>query len=93
MIAIRTKTIGQPAGYTEDAPHIMVDRASGINLATLLINDIRIENEGTYKIEISVEFSGTVTAADHEVNLTVLGTFNFKGVYHLLTVYVRVLIS
>ena len=63
----------------------MIDRATGVNSATLQINDITIDDEGIYKIEISVEFPGTVTVADHEVNLTVLGTYNVKGVYHLLT--------
>ena len=73
VIALRSKTVWQPAAYTEDAPHIVIDRASGVNSATLQINDIRIDDEGIYKIEISVEFPGTVTIADHEVNLTVLG--------------------
>ena len=93
LIAFRTKTIGLPPGYTEDAPHIVIDRATGVNSSTLHIYDIRIDDEGIYKIEISVEFPGTIVAADHEANLTVLGRFNVKGVYHLLTVYARVLIS
>ena len=83
QIAFRIKTVGLPPGYTEDAPHIVVDRATGVNSATLHINDIRIDNVGTYKIEISIEFPGTATVADHEVNLTVLGTFNVKGVLTL----------
>ena len=73
QIAFRAKIVGQTPFYTEDAPHIVVDRATGVNSATLRINDIRIDDEGIYKIEISVEFPGTLIAADHEVNLTVLG--------------------
>ena len=59
--------------YSEPkAPHIEIDRNV---LATLHINNVRRENEGTYKIEYSLEFDGTVLA-DHEVNVTVLGKFN-----------------
>ena len=80
VIAFRSKTVGLPPSYTEDTPHTVVDRATGVNSSTLHIYDIRIDDEGIYKIEISVEFPGTRIAADHEVNLTVLGTFNVKGV-------------
>ena len=73
QLATYIKIVGQIPAYAEDAPHIVVDRASGINSSTLHINNIRIDDEGIYKIEISVEFPGTVTVADHEVNLTVLG--------------------
>lgn len=51
------------------APHIEINRNDP---ATLLINDVRTEDEGTYKIEYIVEVDGTVLA-DHEVNVTVLG--------------------
>ena len=85
QLATYVKIVGQVPGYAEDAPHIVIDRATGVNSATLQINDITVDDEGIYKIEISVEFPGTVTVADHEVNLTVLGTYNVKGVYHLLT--------
>ena len=45
--------------------------------ATLLINKVRREDEGTYKIEYSTELDGTVLA-DHEVNVTVLGKVQIK---------------
>ena len=51
------------------APHIEIDKNDP---ATLLINNVRTEDEGTYKIEYIVEVDGTVLA-DHEVNVTVLG--------------------
>ena len=86
QLATYIKIVGQVPAYDEDAPHIVIDRSTGVNSATLQINDIRIDDEGIYKIEISVEFPGTAIAADHEVNFTVLGTFNVKGVYHSLTV-------
>ena len=73
QIAFRVKIVGLSPSFTEDAPHIVVDRASGVNSATLHISDIRIDDEGIYKIQISVQFPGTVFAAEHEVNLTVLG--------------------
>ena len=85
QLATYVKIVGQVNAYAEDAPHIVIDRATGVNSATLQINDITVDDEGIYKIEISVEFPGTVTVADHEVNLTVLGTYNVKGVHHLLT--------
>ena len=51
------------------APHIEINRNDP---ATLLINNVRREDEGTYEIEYIVEVDGTVLA-DHEVNVTVLG--------------------
>lgn len=51
------------------APHIEINKNDP---ATLLINNVRTEDEGTYKIEYSVQLDGTVLA-DHEVNVTVLG--------------------
>ena len=51
------------------APHIEINKN---DTATLLINNVRTEDEGTYKIEYIVEVDGTVLA-DHEVNVTVLG--------------------
>ncbi|XP_022793270.1 fibroblast growth factor receptor 2-like [Stylophora pistillata] len=57
------------ASYTEPrAPHIEIVRS---DQATLLIKNVRTEDEGTYKIEYSVRFGGT-PIADHEVNVTVL---------------------
>ncbi|KAJ7323115.1 hypothetical protein OS493_032401 [Desmophyllum pertusum] len=52
-------------------PRIVVDRHDP---ATLHINDVRREDEGTYKIEFKLQLGGN-PIADHEVNLTVLGTF------------------
>ncbi len=63
------KAIGLPAYSEPSAPHIEVDRNDP---ATLIVRDIRSEDEGTYKIEFSLEADGTVLA-DQEVNLTVLG--------------------
>ena len=57
--------------YTEQAPHIVVDRATGNSFASLQMNDVKIDDEGIYKIEISFQIG--VVAADHEVNLTVSG--------------------
>ena len=51
------------------APHIEIDRKDS---ATLHISNVRREDEGTYKIEYSLELNGTVLA-EHEVNVTVLG--------------------
>ena len=51
------------------APHIMIDRN---HQATLLIKNVRREDEGTYKVGYSVEFDGTLLAYQ-EFNLSVLG--------------------
>ena len=66
------KFAGVPAYSEPRAPHIEIDRNDP---ATLHINNVRREDEGTYKIEYSLELDGTVLA-DHEVNVTVLGKFN-----------------
>ena len=66
------KAIGRPSYDEPRAPHIEIDRNDP---ATLHINNVRREDEGTYKIEYSLEIDGTVLA-DHEVNVTVLGKFN-----------------
>ncbi|XP_022808216.1 hemicentin-2-like isoform X2 [Stylophora pistillata] len=56
-------------GYAEPrAPHIEIDLT---DQATLLINNVRAEDEGTYKIEFGVQLNGTLLA-NHEVNVTVL---------------------
>ena len=52
-------------------PRIVVDRTDP---ATLHINDVRREDEGTYKIEFKLQ-SGRNPIADHEVNLTVFGKY------------------
>ena len=51
------------------APHIMIDRNCQ---ATLLINNVRREDEGTYKIEYSVQLDATLLAYQ-EFNVSVLG--------------------
>ena len=63
------KVIGSTTYDEPMAPHITIDRNSQ---ATLLINNVRREDEGTYKIEYSVEFDGTLLAYQ-EFNLTVSG--------------------
>ena len=67
-------TIGQPSYNEPRAPHIEINKNDP---ATLLINNVRREDEGTYKIEYSLELDGTVLA-DHEVNVTVLGKVQVK---------------
>ena len=62
-------SIGVPLYQEPSAPHINIDKNDP---ATLLINNVRREDEGTYKIEYSVVADGAVLA-DHEVNVTVLG--------------------
>ena len=54
------------------APHVVVDEAEQ---ATLQIKNVIPDDEGRYKIEYSVDVSGTVLI-EHEVNLTVLGEIN-----------------
>ena len=57
------------------APHIAVDRAEQ---ATLQIKNVIPDDEGRYKIEYSVDVSGTVLN-EHEVNLAVYGkSYNFN---------------
>ena len=74
QIASYVKITGLGPNYGEQAPHIVVDRATGTSFASLQINDVRMDNEGTYKIEVNVEIA--VTTAAHEVNLTVSGKFD-----------------
>ena len=50
-------------------PHFVIDRN---RQATLLINNVRREDEGTYKIEYSVQIDGTLLAYQ-EFNVTVSG--------------------
>ena len=63
------KVIGSTTYDEPMAPHITIDRN---HQATLLINNVRREDEGTYKIEYSVEFDGTLLAYQ-EFNVSVLG--------------------
>ena len=66
--------VGTPSYSEPSAPHIEIDKNYP---ATLLINKVRREDQGTYKIEYSVQFDGAVLA-DHEVNVTVLGKVQIK---------------
>ena len=64
-----SKGFGSTAYKEPMAPHFEIDR----NLqATLLINNVRREDEGTYKIEYGVQVDGTLLAY-LEFNVTVLG--------------------
>ena len=63
------KVIGSTTYDEPMAPHITIDRN---RQATLLINNVRREDEGTYKIEYSVEVDGTLLAYQ-EFNVSVLG--------------------
>ena len=75
-VASRNKIVNLGATYAEpSAPRIVIDRATGTSFSSLLINDVRIEDGGIYKIEISVEFPGSVILADNEVNFTVSGKY------------------
>nr|XP_058943527.1 fibroblast growth factor receptor 3-like [Pocillopora verrucosa] len=61
------KAFGSTAYDEPMAPHIKVDRN---RQATLLINNVRKEDEGTYKIEYSVQLDATLLAYQ-EFNITV----------------------
>ena len=63
------KAFGSTAYDEPMAPHIKVDRN---RQATLLINNVRKEDEGTYKIEYSVQLDATLLAYQ-EFNITVSG--------------------
>jgi len=63
------KVIGAPSYQEPRSPRIVIDRNDE---ATLHIKDVRREDEGTYKIEFSLQSDGTVHA-EQRVNLTVLG--------------------
>ena len=73
LVGVKTfvKVVGSTVYNEPMAPHITIDRN---RQATLLINNVRREDEGTYKIEYSVEFDGTLLAYQ-EFNVTVLGKF------------------
>lgn len=62
--------------FTEpEEPHIVVDRSSDTSSASLKFQDVILEDEGIYKIEVSVNFPNPVTIAEQEVNITVVGKF------------------
>ena len=63
------KAFGRTAHEEPMAPHITIDRN---HQATLLINNVRKEDEGTYKIEYGVQLDGTLLAYQ-EFNVSVLG--------------------
>ena len=74
--AFYLKITGTSPVFTEpNAPRIVVDRSIGKSSASLQFKDIRLEDEGIYKIEVSVTFPGTATIAEQEFNLTVVGKF------------------
>ena len=68
-------TWNNPAFSEPNAPRIVVDRSISTSSALLQFKDVRLEDEGIYKIEVSVTFPGTVTFAEQEFNLTVMGKF------------------
>ena len=66
------KVVGSLSFSEPLAPRVVVDRAEE---ATLQIKNVIPDDEGRYKIEYSVDLSGTVLN-EHEVNLTVEGEIN-----------------
>ena len=60
-------------------PHIVVGRPIASDLATLLINDVKRNDEGLYKIEYSLA-SGKLN--ESEISLIVLGKFLFLNYDH-----------
>ena len=68
-------TGSNPTIFEPNAPRIVVDRSIGDSSALLQFKDVRLEDEGIYKIEVSVAFPGTVPTAEQEFNLTVVGKF------------------
>ena len=79
------KAFGSAAYEEPMAPHIKVDRN---HQATLLINNVRREDEGTYKIEYGVEFDGTLLAYQ-EFNVSVLGKVLCVRGFHSFTLVVK----
>ena len=64
------KLVGPGITYQEpQTPRIVIDRN---DQATLHIKDVRREDEGTYKIELTLKADGSVLV-EQRVNLTVLG--------------------
>ena len=79
---IFSKDFGVTAYKEPLAPHIMVDRN---RQATLLINNVRREDGGTYKIEYG---DGTLLAYQ-EFNVTVLGKVSSVGGFCSFTLVVK----
>ena len=66
-------TWNNPAFSEPNAPRIVVDRSISTSSALLQFKDVTMEDEGIYKIEISVTFPGAATIAEQEFNVTVKG--------------------
>ena len=74
--AFYLKITGTSPVFNEpNAPRIVVDRSISTGSALLQFKDVRLEDEGIYKFEVSVTFPGTVTIAEQVFNLTVVGKF------------------
>ena len=75
VFATYVKTAGSSAGYHQpNAPRIVVARSTGNVSATLQFKNVRLEDAGIYKVEVSVGwFPGPVTIADQEFYFIVLG--------------------
>lgn len=68
VFATYVKITGSSAAYHQpNAPRIVVDRSTGNVSATLQFKNVRLEDAGIYKVEVSVGwFPGPVTIADQE---------------------------
>jgi len=62
------KITGLSPAYTEQDSYIVAVRATETTVASVQINDVRIDDEGTYKVEISVEFPGAVITAEQNTD-------------------------
>ncbi|XP_068686491.1 B-cell receptor CD22-like [Montipora foliosa] len=63
-IALKTfvALVGVPTYREPLSPHILVDRNHKTDSVSLIINDVRTDDEGQYKIEYIEDFAGTVVA-------------------------------
>ena len=66
-------TGSNPTFFEPNAPRIVVDRSISTSSALLQFKDVRLEDEGIYKFEVSVTFPGAATIAEQLFNLTVKG--------------------
>ena len=75
VFATYVKITGSSAAYRQpNAPRIVVDRSTGNVSATLQFKNVRLEDAGIYKVEVSVGwFPGPITIADQEFYFIVLG--------------------
>ena len=75
VFATYVKITGSSATYRQpNAPRIVVDRSTGNVSATLQFKNVRLEDAGIYKVEVSVGwFPGPITIADQEFYFIVLG--------------------